>query len=231
MKAVILAAGEGQRMRPLSLDTPKPLLQVNGKPMIEHILEAFPSEIDEVIIVVKYLGHKIKKHVGDKSRHMKVRYALGSKRGTAHSFIAAKQFLEGQRFLVVYGDDLAHPFDVANCLSKDLSVLVFESKNPKAHGIGYLRKDGTLEKIVEKPAKTKSTLGINGIMVLNTDIFKHSPRLTRGEYYFSSMLASFVKKHKVFPVKAKGTINSISTPDDLVRAGKIIKAREARGSL
>jgi NDP-sugar pyrophosphorylase family protein len=225
MKVVILAAGEGVRMRPLTLKTPKPLLKVNGKPIIDYVLESLPSEITEVIIAVKYLGSKIKKHVGKKNRGMIIRYVAGSDKGTAYSFMAAKKYLKNERFLFVYGDEIPNPYDVKNCLAKDLSILVFKSQNPQVNGIAYCRKDGTIRKIIEKPKNPKSNLAVNGVMVLNTDIYNYKPTLTRGEFYFSTMVGLFVNDHKVIPIKAKDFIGNITTPTDLIRAGKILLAR------
>jgi NDP-sugar pyrophosphorylase family protein len=225
MKAVILAAGEGVRMRPLTLKTPKPLLKVNGKPIIDYVLDSFPAEITEVIIVVKYLGNKIKKHVGIKNRGRKIKYVLGSDRGTAYSFIAAKKYLKNERFLFVYGDEIPNKTDVISCLKKDLSILTFKSKNPQANGIAYLRKDGSIKRIIEKPKNPKSNLATDGVMVLNTDIFRYKPEKIKNEYYFSTMLGSFVQDHKVFPIKAIDFIGDITAPSDLIRAGKIISAR------
>ena len=59
MKVIILAAGEGTRMRPLTTDTPKPLLDISGKKIIERIIESLPDEIDEVVINVDYLKEKL----------------------------------------------------------------------------------------------------------------------------------------------------------------------------
>ncbi len=225
MKAVVLAAGEGKRMRPLTLKTPKPLLKISGKPIIDYVLESLSGEIDEVVIVVGYLGNQIKNYIGPKNRHMKVKYVTGSNKGSAYSLIAAKKHLKNQRFLVVQGDEIPHPRDIKNCLAKNFSVLVFESKNPSAHGIGYLSKDGSLAKIIEKPQKPKSNLGVNGVMVLNSDIFNYQPQLMRGEYYLSTMVGRFVLDHKVYPVEAEGSIGDITAPSDLNRAGKILQAR------
>lgn len=226
MKVVILAAGEGKRMMPLTLKTPKPLLKVNGKPIIEYVLESFPPEIEEVIIAIRYRGEQIKKHIGKKNRHMKIRYVLGSHKGTAYSFLAAKKYLKNERFLVVYGDDLPHSVDIKNCLAKDLSILVYKPKNPSACGMAYLRKDGTIRRIIEKPKKPKSNLAVSGLMVLNTDIFDYTPSLAKGEFYFSLLADSFAHNHKVFPVNTKNFIGEINTPGDLIRAGNILKARE-----
>ena len=225
MKCVILAAGKGERMRPLTLKNPKPLLKVNKKAIIDYTLEALPPEITEVIIAVRYLRSKIKKHVGTKNRGRTVKYVLGSDKGTAYSFLAAKKYLKNERFLFVYGDEIPNKADIAGCLKNDLSILTFKSKNTQANGIAYLRRDGSIKKIVEKPKKSSSRIGVDGVMVLNTDIFKYVPKLASGEFYLSTMVGMFVQKHKVFPIKARNFIGDISTPDDLIRAGKIIAAR------
>lgn len=225
MKAVILAAGEGKRMGPLTLGTPKPLLKVNSKPIIDYVLESFPPEIDEVIVVVKFLGEQIKKHIGKKYRGMRIRYVPGSDKGNAYSFMAASKYLEDARFLLVYGDEIPDPIDVKNCLTKDLSILVFKPRDPKVCGIAYLRKDGTIRKIIEKPKKTKSDLAIGGMMVLNTNIFNYTPLPTRGEFYFSSMVGLFARDHKVFPIKARDFVGDLTVPQDLIRVGNILSAR------
>lgn len=225
MKAVILAAGEGKRMSPLTLNTPKPLLKVNAKPIIEYVLESFPPQIDEVIIVVKYLGDQIKDYVGTTNGDRRVRYVLGSDKGTAYSFLAAKKFLANQRFLFINGDEIPDSRDVRNCLKKDLSILVFKPQDPEANGIAYLRADGTIEKIIEKPKKSTSDIAVDGVMVLNSDIFSYKPASKNGEYYFTSMVGSFVQDHKVSPVAAKDFIGDLTTPNDLVRVGNILRQR------
>ncbi len=225
MKAVILAAGEGKRMRPLTLKNPKPLLLVNKKPIIDYVFEAFPREIDEVIVVVKYLGHKIKKYLGKAHKGKKIKYAQGSDLGTAYSFLAAKKYLSNEKFLFIYGDEIPNPRNVEKCLNGRLNILVFRSDTPEKHGIVYLRKDRTVGKIVEKPKKTKSHIAIDGIMVLNTDIFNYSPKKNNGEYYFSSMVGSFVKDHRVFPVYSADFIGDLTSPADLKRVGKALRFR------
>jgi|SRR3989344_1062072 len=225
MKVVILAAGIGKRMRPLTLKIPKPLLTVNGKPIIDYVLESFPPEIDEVIIVVKYLGTQIKKYIGTRNRGRSVKYIRGSDQGSAYSFLAVKKHLANERFLFVYGDEIPNPNDVKKCLAKDLSILTFTSQNPQANGIAYLRRDGTIRRIIEKPKHPASNLAVDGVMVINTDIFNYTPVRTRGEFYFSTLMSSFVRDHKVFPVPTQGLIGDITTPDDLVRVSNILRLR------
>lgn len=230
MKAVILAAGRGGRMSPLTDNLPKPLLQVNGKALIDYVLESFPPEIDEVIITVKYLAEQIKAHVGEKNRGMKINYVQGSNKGTAYSFLATKSYFGNERFLFVQGDEIPDPIDVKNCLSKDLSILVFRTQTPKVSGIAYLRKDGTIERIDEKPKNPKSNLAADGVMVLNSDIFRYKPSLINGEYYFSTMVDSFVRDHKVLPVTARDFVGGFTTPDDLEIVGNILKKKLGKTS-
>ena len=74
MQCVILAAGKGERMRPLTNDRPKPLVLVLGRPLLEHIIEALPAAIDEIILVVGYRGEQIQKHFGTEYGGRRVHY-------------------------------------------------------------------------------------------------------------------------------------------------------------
>ena len=74
MQCVILAAGKGTRMRPLTEHTPKPLIKVCGKPILQHIVEALPAEIDELILVVGYLEEQIRTFCGAEFCGRKVKY-------------------------------------------------------------------------------------------------------------------------------------------------------------
>lgn len=145
MKAILLCAGRGIRMRPLTSKTPKPLLRVKGKCLIDYVLESLPSQVNEIIIVIKYRGNQIRMHVGETYRGKEVNYVVGSDRGNVYSFLATKKYLKNERFLLIYGDEIPNPNNVKKCLKKDLSILTFNG--------------GTYD----------------GIMVLNTDIFMYEP--------------------------------------------------------
>ena len=145
MKCVILAAGLGERMMPLTAKTPKPLLKVGKKALIDYVLDSLPEEIDEIIIVIYHLGDKIRKHVGKEYKGKWVRYVKGSIKGNAFSFFATRPYLDNERFLLIYGDEIPNPGNVRKCLNEKLSIITF----------GDSVKDG--------------------IMVLNTDIFEYPP--------------------------------------------------------
>ena len=224
MKAIILAAGRGTRMQSLTLNTPKPLLKIKNKPVIEHVIDALPAEVDEIIVVVKYLGDQIRQFLGNQFKGRKVSSAEGSDKGNAYSFLAARPLIKaGERFLFVYGDEFPLKEDFENCLKKELGVAVFESHNPRAHGMVTLGSDGMIEEVVEKPETSESNMAVDGIMVLNSDIFNYEPLPNqKGEYYFTSLLNQFVKDHEVFPVPMKNFIGDVTAPGDLERVEKLI---------
>ncbi len=227
MQAVILAAGEGQRMRPLTLENPKPLLKVAGKSFLDHIFEALPDEVDEVVIVTKYLGHKIREYCGNFFYERRIIYAEGSDKGTAYSFLAARPFITSDRFLFIYGDELPSRRDIEACLSHPYSVLCWEVDDPWNHGIVLLREDGSIREITEKPKNSSSNLLSNGIMVLDKKIFDYEPTLgLKGEYYFTVMLNKFARSTRVMPVKSHFPIGGISAPADLERAERLLMERQ-----
>lgn len=223
MKAIILAAGRGERMSPLTQEIPKPILKVKGKPIVDYIFEALPENVSEVVVVVKYLSHKIKEYLGSEFKGKQVRFVDGSERGTAYSFLATKEFIGDEKFLLLNGDELPRAADIANCLKKDLSVIVFDSHNPRVHGMISLRPDRTIAEIKEKPENWPTNVAAGGIYVLNKKIFDYQPSPNAsGEYYFASLLSQFVKNQKVWAVTSIGFIGDLTTPEDLKRVEKLL---------
>src|SRR3989344_9060664 len=108
MKAIMLAAGEGVRMRPLTERAPKQLQLLQGKPLIEYILERVPTEIDEFVIVIGYKGAMIKDYCKERYLGRPVTYLeQPEKTGTYRALEMAHGFLKkGERFLMLYGADL-----------------------------------------------------------------------------------------------------------------------------
>ena len=112
MKAIILAAGEGTRMRPLTNDKPKPLVEVAGRPLLHHIVSVLPDEIDELVVVIGYHGQKIQDYCGDIFLGRRVRYVWqDTPHGTFHALTLCQQLLgDDERFLLLYADDFLDTF-------------------------------------------------------------------------------------------------------------------------
>lgn len=225
-KAVVLAAGAGKRMLPLTLSVPKPLLLINGKAVLDHIFEAFPEEITEAVIVVRYFGEHIKAYCGDVFHGRKIQYAEGSEKGNAYSLLAAKPFVKSdERIMILYADEIPSAENMHNCLANEYSWLCKETARPKAAGVVRFRPDGTIAEIVEKSENPPSNIAAIGLMVLPGAIFDEEPEQNpNGEYYFTSMANKLFPGVKVYAVETKGGC-SLTKPEDIPKVEAFLKER------
>ncbi|MBT5808490.1 NTP transferase domain-containing protein [Candidatus Uhrbacteria bacterium] len=126
MQAVILAAGKGTRLHPLTISTPKPLIAVGEKPLIEHVLDALPSAIDELIVIVNHLREQIIEQLGDAWNGIPIRYLVQEPlNGTAGALWLAQEHLH-DKFLVINADDLYTQDDLEQLIKHEWSMLVHE---------------------------------------------------------------------------------------------------------
>ncbi|MBI5793973.1 NTP transferase domain-containing protein, partial [Candidatus Uhrbacteria bacterium] len=127
MQAVILAAGKGARLRPLTHQIPKPLIDIAGKPLIEYVLEALPYSVDEIFVVVNHLREDLMEHVGPMWRGKTIRWVIQEPlTGTAGAVHLVRDQLHDP-FLVVNGDDLYRKEDLESLATHDLALLYFET--------------------------------------------------------------------------------------------------------
>ncbi|MCG8292455.1 MULTISPECIES: N-acetylmuramate alpha-1-phosphate uridylyltransferase MurU [Pseudomonas] len=172
MKAMILAAGKGERMRPLTLHTPKPLVPAAGKPLIEYHLEALArAGITDVVINHAWLGQQIEDHLGDGSRFgLNIRYSPeGEPLETGGGIFKALPLLGDAPFLLVNGDIWTdYDFRSLNAPLSGLAHLVLV-ENPGHHGRGDFRlQDGQVVDGDDSPG----TLTFSGISVLDPALFE-----------------------------------------------------------
>jgi bifunctional UDP-N-acetylglucosamine pyrophosphorylase/glucosamine-1-phosphate N-acetyltransferase len=224
MQAVILAAGEGKRMRPLTLMRPKPLIEVSGRPVIEHILDALPKEVDDVIIVVGYKGDMIRAHLGDAYNGRRVRYVEQKEPlGTAHALDKAREFLPRGRFLLMYADDIHGAQALQELLTKPRGVLVAEHPLPERFGVVSVNPDWTVEHIEEKPEKPRSNLVNTGPMLLDEHIFDFpAPTSPNGEHYVTDSFAKYTKEYPAHAVLQPVWI-PLGYPEDIEKAEKLLR--------
>ncbi|MDO8495479.1 MAG: nucleotidyltransferase family protein, partial [bacterium] len=222
--AIILAAGEGRRMRPLTETTPKPLLRIQGKPLIEHIVERLPKEVDELIIVVGYLGHMIQKHCGNNFLGRRVTYVEQSAPlGTFHATSLAKDLIkDGERFFVLNGEDIIDKESFEECLNYPRAIIVSETADPRPFGVVELDENGYLFSIIEKPEFPKTNLVNTGAALLDSNIFKYpGEQHPNGEFYLPTVIGKMVKDHAVKAVHAESWL-VVTTPQDLARVEQIL---------
>ena len=218
MQCVILAAGKGTRLRPLTDDRPKPLVLVAGKPLLDHIVEGLPSAIDELIIVVGYLGEQIRAYCGEKFHGRRVRYVEQTVQdGTARALWLVRDMLNG-RFLFMFADDIHGKNDIARVVSFSRGILTMPSDTPERFGVIVRNPDGTLAEMIEKPTHPPSNLVSTGVMVLDRHIFEFEPeRPVNGEYYLTEVLERYARKYPVAVVEEHLWL-PIGYPEDIAKA-------------
>jgi UDP-N-acetylglucosamine diphosphorylase / glucose-1-phosphate thymidylyltransferase / UDP-N-acetylgalactosamine diphosphorylase / glucosamine-1-phosphate N-acetyltransferase / galactosamine-1-phosphate N-acetyltransferase len=227
MKAVIFAAGEGKRMRPLTETTPKPMLQVLGKPLLQYTFEALPDSVDEVVIVVGYKRDHIQNALGSKYLGKHVTYVVQERPGgTGAALMLARDALGTGQFLKFYGDDIYQKSDVERLFEHHYSILVSEVDNPSAFGVVELAPDRRIESFEEKPEHPKSNLVSAGVMLLDERIFEYAdyalPNPKTGERYDVDMVMALAKDHAVYGVPTTRWLQ-IGYPEDLARAEFVLK--------
>lgn len=229
MQCVVLAAGQGVRMRPLTLTTPKPLVKLNGVTLLDHIFTALPDEITEAVIVVGYLSEQIKTYCGECFHGRPIQYVEGSNQGSAYSFLAARSLIVDDRFLFLYGDEFPLRTDIVECLRYPSSVLCWEAPDPWNHGVAVLRPDGTIEKIVEKPRVAIGNLITDGVMVLPKQIFNYNPiPSVGGEFFLTHLVNQLVHDVSVTAVRSIQGIGGISTMADVNRLDYWLKHKDSK---
>lgn len=183
LKAVVLCGGEGTRMRPITYELPKPLLPIQGKPILEHIIDLLKKyEVRDVTFAVGHLKEKIKNHFGDGLNYgIRASYIEENERlGTAGPIKGLEGKVNGT-FIVSNGDELKD-INIDEMISKHkenkaiATLALTEAENPSAYGVARLDGDRILE-FVEKPvAGTEPSKFINaGFYLLEPEIFSYIP--------------------------------------------------------
>jgi mannose-1-phosphate guanylyltransferase / phosphomannomutase len=178
MRAVVMAGGEGTRLRPLTTNVPKPLLPVVGEPMMGHLLRLLSRHgIDQAVVTVQYLAASIRSYFGDGDEYgVRLSYATESvPLGTAGSVKNAEMGLAGEPFLVVSGDALTD-IDLTDLVAfhhrTGAMVTVALARKPNVIEFGNVitADDGRIERFIEKP-----TWGQVFSDTVNTGIYVMSP--------------------------------------------------------
>src|SRR5204863_1123560 len=147
MDAIILAAGLGTRLRPHTLTTPKPLLPVRGRPILDWTLAALPESVERVVVVTHYLAEQVESYLRDQKRHANwVTVHQSQPRGTGDAFRACRGAVTGDRVLVLNGDDLYAAADLRRLAERPAGLLAHPVDEPRRFGIVFPRPDGTLER-------------------------------------------------------------------------------------
>ena len=228
MQAVILAAGRGTRMGDLVKDTPKPMLEVAGKTLLEHKFDVLPENVDEIILVVGYLQDIIKNHFGDSYNGKKISYLTQENivGGTADALWQAKGVLKG-KFLVMMGDDLYAQEDITACLAYEWALLVEQLVDLGTRGKVFVDTDQRIAEILEHEEHSGgSGLASTNMFVLDERIFDY-PLVMRSkskkEYGLPQTVAAAARAAQIpfYAVPATRWIQ-ITNPEDIRKAEEVL---------
>ena len=217
MKAIILAAGRGTRMGDLSVETPKPMLKVLGKTLLEHKLDMLPSSIDEVIIVIGHLKNKVTDHIGEAYKGKKISYVIQEElRGTADALFLCKDLLKGDgRFLVMMGDDIYSKEDMEECLKNDWSILIREVASLKDKAKVVFNDNGRIQDILEKYPREEKGFVCAGMYTMTPKIFDYEKvAIGRGEFGLPQTILSAKNDVDIMAVQSRFWLQ-ITAPEDL----------------
>ena len=221
MKAMILAAGKGERMRPLTLTTPKPLIRVGGIPLIEYHLRALArAGFTEIVINHAWLGQQIEDHLGDGSRFgVSIRFSPeGEPLETGGGIFRALPLLGDEAFVVVNGDIWTdYDFSALRRPLKGLAHLVLVD-NPEHHPDGdFILADGTVH-VGQTPA---DNLTYSGIAVLHPRLFDGC---TGGAFKLAPLLRAAMAEERVSGEHLKGHWVDVGTHERLAQVETLIEA-------
>ncbi|PSQ08603.1 glucose-1-phosphate thymidylyltransferase [Halobacteriales archaeon QS_5_70_15] len=191
MQAVVLAAGRGTRMRPLTETVPKPMLPVADRPLAAHTADAaVDAGATELVFVVGYEADAVRAHFGDSYRGVPVAYAVQDEQlGTAHAVRTAREHLEGP-FAVLNGDNLYDPEGIAALFDAAPAVAGYRVPDPTNYGV--LSTDGRrVAGVVEKPEDPPSDLANAGAYAFPAEArgWLDVERSERGEHEITDVLA------------------------------------------
>lgn len=217
MKAIILAAGKGTRLEPITLETPKAMVEVFWKPLLQYNMERLLSYVDEFTIVVKYKKEKILQYFWDSFQGIPIRYhEQWDEKGTG---AALKGIQYSWDIIIAYADAIFSQKDVNKLMKQEgYSILAKEVKNPEKYGIFKVNTSWYIDEVVEKPQEYIGNLANFSFFKTNSDILKYVNEIqesSRWEIELTDAMNIFFKKECIFPVILQNDFIDITSIKDL----------------
>ncbi|MDL0120417.1 UTP--glucose-1-phosphate uridylyltransferase AglF [Halobacterium salinarum] len=239
MQAVVLAAGEGTRLRPLTEDKPKGMVEVGGKPILTHCFEQLVNlGAKKLVVIVGYQKQDIISHYGDEFKGVPITYAhQREQNGLAHALLKAGDHVN-EDFMLMLGDNIfrANLADVVNRQQEDradAAFLVEEVPYEEAsrYGVCDTNDYGEIEEVVEKPDDPPSNLVMTGFYTFTPAIF-HACQLVqpsdRGEYELSDAIDLLIKSGRTIDaIPIDGWRIDVGYPEDRDEAERRLQEVEA----
>lgn len=231
MEGIILAAGRGTRMRELTRDRPKPLLTVQGRPILEWSLRALRPAVERALVVTGYLGGQIAAFMAQQEIFSD--YSLveqGEQLGTGDALRVCREALKGPDFLVINGDDLFHAPSLQRLAATAAGVLSVQRDDGSQYGVLLANAAGQLQRLHEKPAPGLYPAPVQvyvGACRLSRDILDLPLTLhpRRREYELTQLVNDYAQRRPVSIVAADFWF-PVGTPEELAAAQSLDLERE-----
>jgi glucose-1-phosphate thymidylyltransferase len=234
MKVIILMAGLGTRLRPHTYSRPKALINVAGKPMIGHIMDALQAlDIEEYICVVGYLGDQIERYIR-KTYKVNARFVVQEQLlGQAHAIHLCKDYLEGPS-IVLFSDTIfeANLRVLAN-ETADAVAFVKEVEDPRRFGVIALNNQGFIAGFVEKPESMDNRLALIGLYYIRDSqamiqaieaLMADEERMLKGEFYIADAFNIMVKEGARFRTEQVGAWLDCGKPETVLSTTQYLLA-------
>ena len=231
--AVVLAAGEGTRLYPLTHNRPKPMLPAANRPVLEYVLDALiDAGISKVCLVVGYKRNRVQEHFGPRYRDAPLTYVQqGKQLGSGHALLQARGSVDGP-MLVVNGDRVIESSlvsDVTRAFERDAGpavVGVLERPNARQYGAVVLR-SGRIERIVEKPDSDEFRLINAGVYAFDSSVFDAIAATPRrdGELQLPDTIDGLIDESDVGGVRVDGLWADATYPWDILTVTRELLAR------
>ena len=226
MKAFLLAGGRGERLRPLTLSTPKCLAPVNGVPLLSIWLDLFEREgVHEVLLNVSHHAHQVRSFLADRRGGPRVELVVEEEpRGNAGTVVAHRDFVgSAENFWILDADNLtdialAPLFDAHRRHDGVLTLGLFRAPDPRAAGIVDTAGDGRVVSFVEKPTHPRSNLANAGVYLARRELFDVLPDTPGVVDFGHDVFPRLLGELYAYPVE--GFLMDIGTPDALARASE-----------
>ena len=229
-KAVLLAAGRGTRMREMTVDLPKPMLEVRGKPVLQHIVEGMrDSGIVDFLIIVGYRADAVQNFFGDGSRYnIGIQYATQAVQdGTGRVVELAKNFVGNDPFILGYGDILVEPENYKHVgelpTGVEALISVTRGEDVRKGGAVFVNEQMELIDLREKPMPGEPTSPWYnaGLYAFRPSIFDFTSKLKpspRGEYELTDAIRALAQSgHKVRALELTGNWADVRDPEVLAK--------------
>lgn len=226
MKAVVLAAGRGTRMRPLTDTRPKPLVPVGEKTLVERVMESCAPHVDGFVVVVGYMSEKVRNELGEEFEGKKIEYVVQEKRAGTADAIAQVANMVGERFVVTNGDMIFSPEVVGRLVEEEgNAVSVKQVENPSEYGVVETDGDDAVG-IVEKPDEPPTNLANAGVYAFDRDVLDYAigtPESERGEMEITSTISEMMDDgYRFGVVEHDGHWFDVGYPWDLLEANETV---------